>query len=142
MTAGADRISWAASQMPVLGQVAARLRDERPLAGVSVGACLHLTAETAVLATALRGAGAEVMLCSANPLSAQDEVIAELVGEGPKGAGPASGGMVVHGRHGDAFSDYEAGIAALAAAAPDVVLDDGGDLLLAARPRLGGTEET
>ncbi|HET9075020.1 MAG TPA: adenosylhomocysteinase [Solirubrobacteraceae bacterium] len=137
MTLGSDRIGWAASQMPVLGQVAARLRDERPLSGVSVGACLHLTAETAVLATALRGAGAEVMLCSANPLSAQDEVIAELLG-----SSAGDGAMVVHGRHGDAFGDYEAGIAALAAARPDVVLDDGGDLLLAARPRLGGTEET
>jgi adenosylhomocysteinase len=118
--------------MPVLGQVAARLGDERPLAGVRVGACLHLTAETAVLVAALRGAGAEVAVCSANPLSAQDEVIAELVG----------GGVEVRGRHGDGFAAYEAGIAGLAAGGCDVVLDDGGDLLLAAAPRLGGTEET
>jgi adenosylhomocysteinase len=132
VTAGADRIAWADSQMPVLRQVAARLGDERPLSGVRVGACLHLTAETAVLAAALRGAGADVALCSANPLSAQDEVIAEIV----------AGGVEVRGRHGDGFAAYEAGIAGLAAGGPDVVLDDGGDLLLAARPRLGGTEET
>ena len=132
MTAGADRIAWAESQMPVLRQVAARLRDERPLSGVRVGGCLHLTAETAVLAAALRGGGAEVGLCSANPLSAQDDVIVEMVGDG----------VDVRGRHGDGFAAYEQGIAGLAAGGLDVVLDDGGDLLLAAAPRFGGTEET
>jgi adenosylhomocysteinase len=129
---GADRIAWAGSQMPVLRQVAARLWDERPLAGVTVGACLHLTAETAVLVAALRGAGAEVALCSANPLSAQDDVSAELV----------AGGVAVRGRHGESFAAYEEGVAGVAEDRPDVVLDDGGDLLLAAAPRLGGTEET
>jgi adenosylhomocysteinase len=118
--------------MPVLRQVAARLGDERPLAGVSVGACLHLTAETAVLVAALRGAGAEVALCSANPLSAQDDVSAEL----------EAGGVTVRGRHGDSFAAYEQGVIAVAALVPDVVLDDGGDLLAGAAPRRGGTEET
>ena len=118
--------------MPVLGQVAARLWDERPLAGVTVGACLHLTAETAVLVAALRGAGAEVALCSANPLSAQDDVSAELEADG----------VSVRGRHGDSFAAYEQGVAGVASAHPDVVLDDGGDLLAAAAPRWGGTEET
>ncbi len=118
--------------MPVLRQVAARLWDERPLAGVSVGACLHLTAETAVLVAALRGAGAEVALCSANPLSAQDDVSAELKADG----------VSVRGRHGDSFAAYEQGVASVASAHPDVVLDDGGDLLAAAAPRWGGTEET
>ncbi len=118
--------------MPVLRQVAARLGDERPLAGVSVGACLHLTAETAVLVTALRGAGAAVALCSANPLSAQDDVSAEMVADG----------VDVRGRHGDSFTAYEAGVAGVAAGHPDVVLDDGGDLLAAAAPLWGGTEET
>jgi adenosylhomocysteinase len=132
MTAGADRIAWADSQMPVLSQVAARLLDERPLSGIRVGACLHLTAETAVLAAALRGGGAEVALCSANPLSAQDDVIHEMVGDG----------VDVRGRHGDGFAAYEQGIAGLAAGGLDVGLDDGGDLLLAASPRFGGTEET
>ncbi|WP_249009228.1 adenosylhomocysteinase [Conexibacter sp. DBS9H8] len=132
MRAGADRIAWAASQMPVLASVAARLRDERPLAGVRVAACLHLTAETAVLVRALLGAGAEVAVCSANPLSAQDDVSDELT----------SAQITVRGRHGDDFSAYERGVRELAGTAPDVVLDDGGDLLLGARPRLGGTEET
>jgi adenosylhomocysteinase len=129
---GKDRVAWASSQMPVLRQVAARLGNERPLAGVAVGACLHLTAETAVLVAALRGAGAEVSICSANPLSAQDDVTAELVADG----------VSVRGRHGDSFAAYEDGVGAVAALGPDVVLDDGGDLLGAAAPRLGGTEET
>jgi adenosylhomocysteinase len=132
MRAGADRIAWAASQMPVLASVAARLGDERPLAGVRVAACLHLTAETAVLVRALRGGGAEVAVCSANPLSAQDDVSDELI----------AAQITVKGRHGDDFSAYERGVRELAATAPDIVLDDGGDLLLGAQPRLGGTEET
>ena len=129
---GADRIAWAGSQMPVLAQIAARLGDERPLSGVSIGACLHLTAETAVLVGALRDGGAAVALCSANPLSVQDDVSAELI----------AAGVEVRGRHGDSFAAYEQGIAQVAASRPDVVLDDGGDLLVAAAPRLGGTEET
>ncbi|MBO0769212.1 MAG: adenosylhomocysteinase [Solirubrobacterales bacterium] len=118
--------------MPVLASVAARLSDERPLAGTRVGACLHLTAETAVLVAALRSAGAEVSICSANPLSAQDDVAAALLADG----------VGVHGRRGDSFDQYEAGIATVAAESPDVVLDDGAELTLAAKPRLGGTEET
>ena len=101
MSAGSDRIAWAGSQMPVLAQVAARLSDERPLAGVHLGACLHLTAETAVLVSALRDGGATVGVCSANPLSAQNDVIASLVADD----------VEVHGRHGDDFSAYERGSA-------------------------------
>ncbi|MGH2843944.1 MAG: adenosylhomocysteinase, partial [Solirubrobacteraceae bacterium] len=77
--AGGDRIAWAAGQMPVLAQIAARFERERPLAGVGVAACLHVTAETAALMRALRGAGAQVALCSANPLATQDDVAAALV---------------------------------------------------------------
>ena len=66
--AGADRIAWAIGQMPVLAQVTARFTDARPLAGVKVAACLHVTAETAALVRTLAAGGAEVALCSANPL--------------------------------------------------------------------------
>jgi adenosylhomocysteinase len=132
VSAGSDRIAWAGSQMPVLRQVAARLGDERPLAGVSVGACLHLTAETAVLVAALRSGGATVALCSANPLSAQDDVADEL----------RTTGVEVRGRLGDGLAAYDAAIAATAEHRPDVVLSDGAELLIAAEPRLGGTEET
>jgi adenosylhomocysteinase len=119
--------------MPVLAKVAERLAHERPFDGLRVAACLHVTAETAVLVRALRGAGAEVALCSANPLSAQDEVAEALAGHD---------GIEVLGRRRESIADYEAHIAALAASQPSLVLDDGAELLITARPELGGTEET
>jgi adenosylhomocysteinase len=151
--AGADRIAWAAGQMPVLAQIGERFAVERPLDGIRVAACLHITAETANLARVLTGAGARVALCSANPLSTQDDVAAALVAEL---------GVEVRARHGERLDAYEAHIAALAAAGPQIVLDDGADLLIAAHDRdaagagsapagagsasagslLGGTEET
>ncbi|HTW13236.1 MAG TPA: adenosylhomocysteinase [Solirubrobacteraceae bacterium] len=147
--AGAGRIAWAAGQMPVLAKVTSRFADARPLAGVKVAACLHVTAETAALMRALRVGGAEVALCSANPLATQDDVAAALVVED---------GIHVRARHNESFEEYEAHIERTAAFASDgrrswVTLDDGADLLLAAirsRPPgveripglIGGTEET
>jgi adenosylhomocysteinase len=138
--AGADRIAWAASQMPVLGQVGERFAAARPLEGIRVAACLHVTAETANLARALTAAGAEVALCSANPLSTQDDVAAALVQEY---------GVQVRARHGDGLEAYERHIAALVQTRPHITLDDGADLLMAAHavPEAlevlrGGTEET
>src|SRR5215472_17217035 len=78
---GAARIAWAADQMPVLRQVRERFADERPLDGVRIAACLHVTAETANLVHALTAGGATVALCLANPLSAQDDVAAALVAQ-------------------------------------------------------------
>jgi adenosylhomocysteinase len=130
---GLDRIEWAAGQMPVLAQIAERFRVAHTLDGIRIAACLHVTAETAVFARALCAGGAEVALCSANPLSAQDDVVAALAGQE---------GFEVRARHGESFEEYEANISTLASATPDVALDDGGDLLIAATPRLGGTEET
>src|SRR5215469_2591595 len=75
---GQARIEWADTQMPVLAQVRERFARERPLAGVSVAACLHVTAETANLVRALLAGGAEVGLCAANPLSTQEDVAAAL----------------------------------------------------------------
>ena len=71
---GAARIGWADQQMPVLRRIRERFRTERPLDGVRIAACLHVTAETANLMLALAAGGARVALCSANPLSAQDDV--------------------------------------------------------------------
>jgi adenosylhomocysteinase len=138
---GAQRIAWAADQMPVLRQIASRFATQRPLQGIAIAACLHVTAETANLVTTLIAGGAAVALCSANPLSVQDDVAAALVGEH---------NVEVRARHGESLDAYQAHVAALAAARPQVTLDDGADLLTATHglgeaateQLLGGTEET
>jgi adenosylhomocysteinase len=136
---GVNRIGWAAGQMPVLAQIAGRFAAERPLAGVRIAACLHVTAETAVLMRALAGAGAQVALCSANPLATQDDVAAALV---------VHDRIEVRARHGEGLESYDRHIAALAGAHPQITLDDGADLLIAAHGAgaagelVGGTEET
>ena len=71
-------IAWAAREMPVLGLIRERFERERPLAGLRLGACLHVTSETANLAITLRAGGADVRLCASNPLSTQDPVAAAL----------------------------------------------------------------
>jgi adenosylhomocysteinase len=110
--------------MPVLRSIRARFAAEKPLDGLTVGACLHVTAETANLVLALRDGGADVALCAANPYTAQADV-AEALAEG------------VH------VGDYRAGLEAVAASEPDVVLDDGAELIALTHPRLrGATEET
>src|SRR5215207_8034102 len=146
MTAGANpsegraRIEWADGQMPVLRSIRERLAAEHPLGGLRVGACLHVTAETACLVRTLVAGGAEVALAAANPLTTQDEVVAALVADGCE----------THGRRGEDADAYAAGVIAVVDGAPQVTLDDGADLLTvlhAARPELlgglvGGTEET
>jgi adenosylhomocysteinase len=129
--------------MPVLAQIAERFAAETPLAGLSVAACLHVTAETANLAIALRAGGAQVALCSANPLATQDDVVAALATEH---------GVAVRSRHGESFSEYEAHITEVVGTAGSadrwVTVDDGADLMIAAHERsdlgglIGGTEET
>jgi adenosylhomocysteinase len=122
--AGEARIEWAGGQMPVLRSIRTRFAAEHPLDGVKVGACLHVTAETANLVLALREGGADVALCAANPYTAQPDV-AEALGEG------------VH------VGDYAKSLAAVAEWGPDVVLDDGAELIAATHERLrGATEET
>ena len=76
---GRLRIEWADRNMPVLRAIRARFAKERPLRGVRIGACLHVTTETANLARTLKAAGAEVFVCGSNPLSTQDDVAAALV---------------------------------------------------------------
>ncbi len=138
---GQARIAWADGQMPVLAQVRERFERERPLAGVSVAACLHVTAETANLVRALLSGGAAVTLCAANPLSTQDDV-AQALGE--------RYGAKVLAQRGESADAYLGHVRAVVADAPQVTIDDGADLIGAiheldprhARAMLGGTEET
>jgi adenosylhomocysteinase len=124
--------------MPVLRSIRERFARELPLAGVRVAACLHVTAETAVLARTLAAGGAEVGLCAANPLSTQDDVAAALAAEG----------VDVRAVRGEDLDAYTANVAALCASGPQITLDDGADLLTflhatgAADGLRGGTEET
>ena len=76
---GKKRIMWADNDMPVLRQVREKFEKEKPLAGMKMSACLHVTAETANLARTLKAGGADVLLCASNPLSTQDDVAASLV---------------------------------------------------------------
>jgi adenosylhomocysteinase len=138
---GAARIEWAAEQMPVLAMVRRRFAEQRPLEGMRIAACLHVTAETANLLLALQAGGATAALCSANPLSTQDDVAAALV---------ADHGVRVRALRGESLETYAVHVRALLADAPHVTIDDGADLMVtahelggAARAALiGGTEET
>jgi len=138
--AGEARIAWADGQMPVLRSIRERFAAERPLDGLVVGACLHVTSETANLARTLAAGGAEVALCASNPFATQDDVAAAL----------AAADIEVHAVRGDDADAWAARVAAVVARGPRITLDDGADLLTAlhlARPDLldglrGGTEET
>jgi adenosylhomocysteinase len=137
---GRARIEWADAQMPVLRSIRERFAAERPLAGIRVGACLHVTSETANLVRTLRAGGAEVALCAPNPLSTQDDVAAALAAEGE---------AEVHAVHGEDVDAWAARVAAVVGRRPQVTLDDGADLISALHSRadlveglLGGTEET
>ena len=79
--AGAKRISWAAREMNVLNSISERFERDKPLTGMRIAACLHVTSETANLAIAVSKGGADVTLCASNPLSTQDEVAASLVAD-------------------------------------------------------------
>ena len=142
--AGRARIDWAQRGMPVLRLIAERFAAQRPLAGLTIAACLHVTAETAGLVNALRAGGARVFLAASNPLSTQDDVAAALA---------ADGAATVYARAGLDRLTYDEHIhRALDAGGegPDLVMDDGGDLvntLHAERPELlaavrGGCEST
>jgi adenosylhomocysteinase len=121
---GARRISYSQRSMPLLEALAARFRADRPFDGMTVAACLHVTAETAVLARTLRAGGAQVALAASNPLSTQDDIAAALAAED---------GVAVFARAGvDRRTYYEHIALALGeygATGPDLVIDDGGDLM-------------
>jgi len=140
-TGGVSRIAWAGEQMPVLARIRERFASERPLDGIRLGACLHVTAETAQLALALTAGGARVALCSANPLSTQDDVAAALVYEH---------GVEVRALRGEDVDTYVRHVRAVLDGKPEVTVDDGADLLMTAHALggetleglIGGTEET
>ncbi|HEC06088.1 MAG TPA: adenosylhomocysteinase, partial [Thiolapillus brandeum] len=138
---GEKRIDWAAQEMPVLRQLAERFSRQRPLDGLRVSGCLHITTETANLALALKAAGAEVVLCASNPLSTQDDVAAALV---------EIHDIPVFAMRGESNEVYYQHIAAAMDHQPVITMDDGADLVSEihkSRPgligqMLGGTEET
>ena len=135
---GSARIEWADAQMPVLRRIRARFERDRPLDGLLVGACLHVTAETASLCRALTAGGARVGLAASNPLTTQDDVAAALADHE---------GVEVLGARGDSPEEWAQHVRALAAERPQITLDDGADLVLALHAEdpeglIGGTEET
>jgi adenosylhomocysteinase len=117
---GRLRTEWAGRTMPVLAQIKERFEAEKPLAGVRLSACLHVTTETANLMSALKAGGAEVLLCASNPLSTQDDVAAHLV---------ANEEIPVFAIKGEDDSSYYQHIAAALAYRPQITMDDGADLV-------------
>ncbi len=117
---GKKRIIWADNDMPVLAAIRARFEKSRPLAGIRVSACLHVTAETANLMRTLKGGGADVVLCASNPLSTQDDVAASLVRDFRIPVFAIRGeNRSVYYKHLNAAIDHK----------PMVTLDDGADLV-------------
>jgi adenosylhomocysteinase len=134
------QIEWASKHMPVLNQIKSRFSKEKPLKGLTLGACLHVTKETAVLAETLAAGGAKVVLCGSNPLSTQDDVAAALAGEG----------INVFAWRGQNTEEYYQCIDDVLDYKPTITLDDGADLVGTLHSKRkeqlktvkGGTEET
>ncbi len=139
--AGRLKIEWAEGQMPVLLQIRARAARTRPLKGMRLACCLHVTTETAHLALTLKAAGAQVALCASNPLSTQDDIAASLVRDF---------GISVYAIRGEGRATYYDHIHAVLGSSPHLTMDDGADLVstIHKQPRrfgrdvIGGTEET
>ncbi len=139
--AGVVRIEWADRQMPVLAAIRERFERERPLEGIRISACLHVTTETANLARALQAGGADVVLCASNPLSTQDDVAAALVEEY---------GISVFAIRGEDNDTYYSHIEAAVDHHPQLTMDDGADVIGVLHKErrdqlgeiIGGTEET
>ena len=117
---GKLRIEWAERQMPALRLVRERFAAEKPLAGLTIACCLHVTTETANLARTLAEGGAEVHLCASNPLSTQDDTAASLVEDY---------GINVYAIHGEDNETYYSHVRACLDAEPDLTMDDGADLV-------------
>ena len=138
---GKLRVEWADRQMPVLARIRDRFEKERPLEGVSIAACLHVTTETANLMRTLSAGGADVALCASNPLSTQDETASSLV---------HSYGIPTFAIRGVDETQYYEHISAALDRRPKITMDDGGDLVTMLHQQrrdqlpeiIGGTEET
>lgn len=137
---GRSRIAWAAAYMPVLAQIRDRFAQERPLEGVRIGACLHVTTETANLMLALQAGGASLALCASNPLSTQDDVAAAL----------CEYGIPTFAIKGEDNATYYSHIESVIATKPQMSMDDGCDLVTTIYTKhralladmIGGCEET
>jgi adenosylhomocysteinase len=138
--AGRSRIAWASGFMPVLAQIRRQFESERPLEGVRIGACLHVTTETANLMLTLQAGGASTALCASNPLSTQDDVAAAL----------CDAGIPTFAIKGEDHDTYYRHIESVIATRPHMSMDDGCDLVTRIfghhKPLLeemiGGCEET
>ena len=140
-TGGRYRIEWAGQEMPVLKQIRERFEKEKPLAGIRISACLHVTTETANLMQTLHAGGADLVLTASNPLSTQDDVAASLV---------AHNEIPVYAIKGEDSETYYKHIHAALDHKPHITMDDGADLVgtvhkvrrEALAEIIGGTEET
>ena len=138
---GVRRINWAEREMPVLRQIKERFTKEKPLEGLRIAGCLHVTSETANLAITLRDGGADVFLCASNPLSTQDDVAAALVSEY---------GIPTYAIKGEDTDTYYQHIISVLNTKPHITMDDGADLVATLHGDrtdlmeniIGGTEET
>lgn len=138
---GRLRIEWAAQSMPVLGLIKSEFKESRPLAGVRLAACLHVTTETANLVETLKAGGAEVALCASNPLSTQDDVAASIVRDF---------GIPVFAKKGEDKETYYRHIKSAIGHKPTLTMDDGADVVSTIHKEhrdlinqiIGGTEET
>jgi len=139
--AGRARIEWSATFMPVLAQIRDRFAKERPLAGMRIGACLHVTTETANLMLALKAGGAQIELCASNPLSTQDDVAAALAERYE---------IPTHAIKGEDNATYYKHIESVVETKPQMTMDDGCDLVTTIYTKhnhlladmIGGCEET
>jgi len=138
--AGRQRIEWAAREMPVVKLIRERFAAEKPLQGIRIAGCLHITTETANLALALKDGGASVVLCASNPLSTQDDAASALV----------EYGIPVNAIKGEDDETYYKHISATLDTEPQLTVDDGADLVTILHTKrsdllkniIGGTEET
>ena len=138
---GKDRIEWAENQMPVLLAIRKKFTEKRPLKGIKIAACLHVTTETASLVRTLKAGGAEVSLCASNPLSTQDDVAASLVKDY---------GIPVFAIKGEDKDIYYQHIIQVLNYGPNITMDDGADLVstihsqkkILIKEIIAGTEET
>ena len=138
---GVRRIKWAAREMPVVRQIRERFASEKPLSGLRISACLHVTTETANLMLTLKDGGAQVALCASNPLSTQDETAAALVAEY---------GIPTFAVNGEDTESYYQNLQSALNTKPNLTMDDGADLVALAHTDrtdvlediVGGTEET
>jgi len=139
-SAGRQRIEWASREMPVIRLIKDRFAKEKPLKGVRISGCLHITTETANLALTLKEGGADVILCASNPLSTQDDVAAALVEYGIPANAIKGEDEATYYKHINTALDHQ----------PQLTIDDGADLVTTLHTKrsdlignvMGGTEET